>query len=202
MTKTGWAVMGLFTFVAGAFGLLQTGPMTTSAPAASTSPQPLVAQRYGARATIRPIGEFSGRYTVPVQGITAAQLVDSWHDAREGGTRAHEGLDIPAPAGTPVLAAMAGKVEKLFESVRGGTTLYIRSHDGGTMCYYAHLQRYADGLLEGQAVEQGQPIAFVGDTGDAGAGNTHLHFAFNRVSSTDKWYQGTPYDPFPALRSR
>lgn len=195
--------MGLFTFVAGAFGLLQTDPPSTPAAAERNTAQSFVTPaRPVARPTVEPIGTFSGRFTIPVKGITAAHLVDSWHDAREGGTRAHEGLDIPAPGGTPVLAAMAGRVEKLFESARGGTTLYVRSHDGRTMCYYAHLQRYADGLLEGQAVRQGQPIAFVGDTGDAGPGNTHLHFALNQMKPGDKWYQGTPYDPFRALRAR
>lgn len=204
MTRIGWTVMALFTLVAGAFGLLQTGPSTTEqtgreAPRA-TLLQPAPVQK---RADVprRPIGAFSGRFTIPVQGVRATQLIDTWHQSREAGARQHEGLDIPAPRGTPVLAAMAGTVEKLFESARGGTTLYIRSHDGRVMCYYAHLQRYADGLLEGQAVEQGQQVAFVGDTGDAGAGNTHLHFAFNRMSAGEKWYQGVPYDPYPQLRA-
>lgn len=195
MTRVGWTVMALFTLVACAFGLLQTGPRTPPGRAQvviglhAPEPQP------------RPIGQFSGHFTIPVQGIAAAQLTDSWHDAREGGVRVHEGLDIPAPRGTPVLAAMAGTVEKLFSSARGGTTLYIRSPDRRLMCYYAHLERYADGLVEGQQVLQGQPVAYVGDSGDAGPGNTHLHFAFNRMDPQDKWYAGTAYNPYPVLQT-
>lgn len=188
--------MALFVLIAASFGFLQ----TTSPP--SSPPQPPAIVALTPPPPTRPVGQFAGRFTVPVQGVTAAQLSHNWQDAREGSTRRHEGLDIPAPRGTPVLAAMAGSVEKLFESARGGTTLYIRSTDGRVMCYYAHLQRYADGLLEGQAVEQGQVVGFVGDSGDAGAGNTHLHFAFNRMAPGDKWYQGSAFDPYPALRGR
>ncbi|WP_447407233.1 M23 family metallopeptidase, partial [Clostridium perfringens] len=79
----------------------------------------------------------------------------------------HHGIDIPAAAGTPVLAAAAGRVEKLFQSARGGTTMYVRSVDGTIVYYYAHLSGYAAGLHEGQAVRAGETIAFVGDSGDA-----------------------------------
>jgi peptidoglycan LD-endopeptidase LytH len=143
-----------------------------------------------------------GGLIVPVAGVARSQLIDSWHDARDGGARVHEALDIAAPSGTPVVAAMAGWVEKLFQSERGGTTVYVRSEDGKWVAYYAHLQRYADGLTEGLHVAQGDPIGFVGDTGDAGVGNFHLHFALQRMKSGERWYQGTAVNPYPMLAGK
>lgn len=136
---------------------------------------------------------------VPVAGYPRRALTDTWGDAREGGVRAHEGLDIIAPAGTPVLAAAPGRVEKLFDSRLGGTTIYQRSADGRWTFYYAHLAAYAPGLHEGQAVRAGQPIARVGDTGDAGAGNYHLHFGVNRMRGRERWWQGEAVNPYPLL---
>lgn len=139
---------------------------------------------------------------VPVAGVSRAQLVDSWGDDRDQGARAHAALDIPAPAGTPVIAAMAGKVEKLYSSKAGGITAYVRSPHGRWLCYYAHLQRYAVGLAEGQSVRQGQSIGRVGDTGNAGAGNTHLHFAVHRMTAGERWYEGTPVNPYRLLAAK
>ncbi len=136
---------------------------------------------------------------VPVAGVARSALIDSWHDARDGGARAHQALDIAAPRGTPVIAAMTGTVEKLFQSNAGGTTAYIRSDDGKWIAYYAHLQRYAAGLAEGHRIVQGDAVGFVGDTGNAGTGNDHLHFALQRVAPDEKWYQGTAVNPYPLL---
>lgn len=148
----------------------------------------------------RKIGEgVLGSFIVPVNGVVKAHLVDTWGQSREGGKRAHEAIDIMAPGGTPVVAAISGRVEKLFDSVRGGITAYVRSDDDRWQCYYAHLQRYADGLREGQRVRRGDLIGFVGDTGDAGPGNTHLHFAVARMGPNDRWWQGTPVNPYPIL---
>jgi hypothetical protein len=103
---------------------------------------------------------------LPVQGITAAQLQDTFTDARSEG-RVHDAIDILAPAGTPVLAVADGTIEKLFDSDRGGLTVY-QFEPGGRYCYYyAHLQRYADGLAEKQQVKRGQVIGYVGSTGNA-----------------------------------
>ena len=147
-------------------------------------------------------GNTAGPLMVPVSGVAPSQLTDSWHDARDGGARVHEALDIAAPGGAPLVAAMAGRVEKLFQSERGGTTVYVRSDDGEWVAYYAHLQRYADGLAEGRHVSQGDLIGFVGDTGDAGAGNFHLHFALQRMKPGEKWYQGTAVNPYPMLAGK
>lgn len=139
---------------------------------------------------------------IPVQGVSADRLIDTWAQSRDNGARAHQAIDIPAPMGTPVLAAMPGRVEKLFVSKPGGLTAYIRSPDGNWLTYYAHLSGYAAGLREGQGVSAGQVLAFVGDTGNAGPGNTHLHFAVHRMAPGELWYQGTPVNPYPLLARR
>lgn len=141
----------------------------------------------------------SGQLTIPVAGARPGTIVDSWNDARSGGTRGHHGTDIPAAGGTPVIAAAAGRVEKLFQSGLGGTTAYIRSPDRRWIYYYAHLAGYVSGLREGQAVRAGQQIGFVGDSGDAGPGNYHLHFGMQRMRSGERWYQGEDVNPYPML---
>ena len=147
-----------------------------------------------------PIG--AGALRIPVVGVTADRLVDTWLQSRDGGARVHQAIDIPAPLGTPVVAAMAGRVEKLFQSKAGGMTAYIRSADGRWLAYYAHLSGYVTGLAEGQAIAVGQQIGFVGDSGNAGAGNTHLHFALHRMAPGEEWYQGSPINPYPYLATK
>ncbi len=137
---------------------------------------------------------------VPVQGVDVATLRSNWGEARGGGARAHQALDIMAPAGAPVIAAADGVVEKLyFSKGGGGVTLYQRAAGGGLMLYYAHLRAYAAGMAEGRRVRAGETIAYVGDTGNAGAGNYHLHFAVARMAPGERWWQGTPVDPYPLL---
>ena len=103
---------------------------------------------------------------IPVQGVRAGELQDTFTDARSEG-RLHDAIDIMAPSGTPVLAVADGTIEKLFDSQRGGLTIYQFEPGGRLAYYYAHLQRYADGLAEGQPVRRGQVIGYVGSTGNA-----------------------------------
>lgn len=140
-----------------------------------------------------------GGLRVPVAGVSRAALRDSWGEPREGGARGHHGTDIMARAGTPVIAAADGWVEKLFESGRGGTTLYQRSADRRWTYYYAHLAGYAPGVREGMQVRAGQVLGYVGDTGDAGAGNYHLHFGLTRMHGGERWWQGDNVNPYPLL---
>ena len=143
-----------------------------------------------------------GRLIIPVQGVRADQLVDTWGQSRDDGARAHEAIDIMAPAGTPIVAAGAGTVEKLFLSEAGGNTIYVRAADRRTIHYYAHLQAYAAGLAEGQAVRRGQRLGTVGSTGNADPAAPHLHFAILRVAPEAHWWEPTTaVDPFPLLRS-
>lgn len=140
---------------------------------------------------------------VPVQGVPADRLRSNWGEARGGGTRAHQGLDIMAPANTPVIAAADGRVEKLFYSNGGGgITLYQRSADGGWIYYYAHLAGYGPGVAEGRSLRAGDVLGYVGDTGNAGTGNYHLHFGVSRMAPGERWHQGTPVDPYPLLVRR
>ena len=137
---------------------------------------------------------------IPVAGVRPEQLLDTFDDARSEG-RIHDAIDIMAPGGTPVLAATDGKIVKLFQSERGGTTIYQLSPDEKTVYYYAHLQRYADGLSEGSFVRQGDVIAYVGDTGNAGVGNYHLHFSISALSDPKRYWEATAINPYPLLRS-
>ena len=140
---------------------------------------------------------------IPVQGIQADQLVDTYTQARAGGARRHDAIDIMAGEGTPVLAAADGKVEKLFFSAGGGgITAYVRSPDQRWTYYYAHLQGYAPGLAEGQQVRRGQVLGRVGHTGNASPDGPHLHFAINRMEPGQKWYQGEPINPYPLLAAK
>lgn len=134
---------------------------------------------------------------IPVQGVAAAALHDDWGQPRGDGDREHHAIDILAPKGTAVLAAASGIVEKRFESDLGGHTLYIRTPDGGTVHYYAHLERIL--VPEGEVVRQGQAIATVGDSGSAAGGPPHLHFEVKRMAPGEGWWQGTNVDPYPLL---
>lgn len=136
---------------------------------------------------------------VPVAGISARQLVDTFGAARAGGRR-HGALDIMAPRGSPVVAAASGTVEKLyFSRGGGGITAYVRSDDGRWMYYYAHLQAYAPGLREGARVARGEIIARVGSTGNANPAGPHLHFAVYRMAPGERYYQGQAVNPYPLL---
>ena len=136
------------------------------------------------------------RLTLPVRGVSPSALTPQFYDAR--GMRGHEALDIMAASGTPVIAAEDGLIAKLFVSAAGGLTVYQFDPTQTFVYYYAHLDRYAPGLAEGQAVRRGQTIAFVGMTGNATT--PHLHFAIARVGADKKWYGGEPLDPYPAFR--
>jgi murein DD-endopeptidase MepM/ murein hydrolase activator NlpD len=138
---------------------------------------------------------------LPVVGIKPNQLVDTY-DAARGAGRRHDAIDIMAAEGTPVIAAADGRIEKLFNSVRGGTTIYERSADGQWIYYYAHLSAYAPGLSEGQEVKRGQVIARVGHTGDASPDGPHLHFAVNRMAAGEHWWNGTAINPYPLLAGK
>ncbi|RYY25139.1 MAG: M23 family metallopeptidase [Sphingomonadales bacterium] len=134
---------------------------------------------------------------IPVAGIASRQLSDTWGQSRGGGTREHRAIDIMAARGTPVLAAASGTVEKIFESVNGGHTIYVRTTDGKTIHYYAHLDGY--GVVEKQKVRQGQRIATVGNTGSASGGAPHLHFEVKTMQPGEGWWKGANVNPYPLL---
>ncbi|WP_232476035.1 M23 family metallopeptidase [Flavisphingomonas formosensis] len=138
---------------------------------------------------------------IPVAGVSPDALVDSFDDARGGGTRPHHAIDIAAPIGTPVIAAAPGRVEKLFDSELGGKMVYVRAAPD-TVHYYGHLAGYAPDLAEGLSIRTGTPIGFVGATGDADPGAPHLHFGVKRLAAGEGWWQGTDVDPYPLLAGK
>ncbi len=140
---------------------------------------------------------------VPVASVKQDELVDTFTQARAGGARVHDAIDIMAPAGRPVIAAAPGTVEKIFFSNGGGgKTVYVRSDDRRWTYYYAHLQDYAAGLREGQRVQRGQVLGTVGSTGNASPAGPHLHFAINRMQPGQKWYHEDPINPYPLLAGK
>jgi murein DD-endopeptidase MepM/ murein hydrolase activator NlpD len=168
----------------------RSGPVVTVKP--DNAPPVAVAQQV----QVAPSG-----LAIPVVGIKAEQLSDTFDDARSQGRR-HDAIDIMAAEGTPVIAVADGTIEKFFNSARGGMTIYERSQDQKWVYYYAHLSAYAPGLAEGQQVKRGQVIARVGHTGDASAAGPHLHFAINQMGPTDRWWNGTAINPYPLLAGK
>lgn len=167
---------------------------TGRVPTQSVESVPSVAQ------PVTQITQIKNPLIIPVAGVRPEQLTDTFSESRSEG-RTHDAIDIMAPAETPVLAAADGQIQRLFQSERGGITIYLLSADQKLIFYYAHLARYADGLTGGKQVRQGDVIAYVGDTGNAGAGNYHLHFSVGVVADPKRYWEGTNINPYPLLRN-
>lgn len=171
-------------------------PENSSTPAAVSIPTPPSTSA----PLISPAAPFSSTaLLVPVAGVRPDQLRDTYQEARSEG-RSHDAIDIPAPRGTPVLAAADGRIVKFFNSEKGGITIYQLSVDEKMVYYYAHLERYADGLREGHFARRGELLAYVGDTGNAGQGNYHLHFSVAILSHPKRYWAGTNINPYPLMR--
>ncbi len=135
--------------------------------------------------------------TPPVDRMKLADMHDSFAETHNG--HAHEAIDIMAPRGTPVHAAVSGTIRKLFLSKDGGITIY-QFDDAEARCYYyAHLDRYAAGLREGMRVKGGDVIAYVGFTGNANERAPHLHFAVYELGPTKQWWKGKALNPYDDL---
>jgi murein DD-endopeptidase MepM/ murein hydrolase activator NlpD len=137
--------------------------------------------------------------TLPVQGVNATQLSDTYTQSRAAGAP-HEAIDIMSARGTPVFAVEDGKVAKLFLSKPGGITIYQFDPGSQYAYYYAHLDRYADGLAEGASLRKGQVIGYVGSTGNASPNAPHLHFAIFKLGPEKQWWRGTPLNPYMVWR--
>jgi peptidoglycan LD-endopeptidase LytH len=151
----------------------------------------------GVRKEHRP-PESSRGLTIPVAGVRPSELRDTYGAARSGG-RSHEGIDIFADEGTPVVAAAAGVIVARDSSALGGISLYQRDLDGRTIYFYGHLQRYRTGLKEGDLVHQGEVVAYVGQTGNVPAGSPHLHFSVYTVTDPNRWWRGQNLNPCDLL---
>lgn len=181
-------------------------PAPTPAPGGSS--RPWTGERPGPQASATPAPPAPGGVSspdldrrnllLPVQGIRPEQLQNTFEDSRSGG-RVHNAIDIIAPRNTPVLAVEDGRIAKLFTSKQGGLTIYQFDPSEAYAYYYAHLDRYADGLKEGAMLRRGQVIGYVGVTGNAGPDNPHLHFAIYRLTPEKRWWEGDPINPFSIL---
>jgi murein DD-endopeptidase MepM/ murein hydrolase activator NlpD len=139
------------------------------------------------------------RLLIPVAGVPAAALPNTFDEARAGGSRRHDAIDILAPRGTPVLSADAGRVARLETTAGGGLSVYATDPSGRFVYYYAHLDRYHPGLREGQPLARGDTIGAVGTTGNAPAATPHLHFAISALGEPRRWWDGPPINPHPLL---
>ena len=135
---------------------------------------------------------------IPVEGVSAGDLQDTFADARAIGRR-HDAIDIMAPRGTEVHAVDDGTIAKLFTSKAGGLTIYQFDPTQSFSYYYAHLDRYATGIAEQQPVRRGQLLGYVGSTGNASESAPHLHFAIARLGTDHSWLKGDPINPYPLL---
>ena len=139
-----------------------------------------------------------GKLTIPVEGVKLSQLSDNFDQPR-GKERHHEALDIMAPKGTRVIAAADGKVVKLFNSKPGGLTVYQFDPTEKYAYYYAHLDRYAEGVKEGSVLKRGDLVGYVGVTGNSAPNGPHLHFAVVELTPKKEWWKGTAVNPFPMM---
>src|SRR5205823_1414666 len=129
---------------------------------------------------------------MPVQGVTKSQVADTWHAPRAG-DRLHEGQDIFAKRGTPVISATHGYVVRIGENHLGGHTVSVIGA-GARIYYYAHLDAYAANLAAGDYVTPQTVLGYVGNTGNATGGPTHLHFGV--------YASGGALNPLPLLVDR
>lgn len=202
LTSAAWIVAGSVWFD------LRPGepePQPTASETAAPAPEEtFAADRAAPSQDMVPISRPERRETaqliVPVLNVSADELTDTFSDDRSGGDRLHEAIDIMAPAGTTVVGAAPGTIERLFRSDAGGNTIYVRSGDGETIYYYAHLAEYAPGLREGQQIRRGQRLGSVGSTGNASPEAPHLHFAVMRTTSDAEWWEpATALNPYSLL---
>jgi peptidoglycan LD-endopeptidase LytH len=196
-----WMFRGLFvTMAVAAFALGH----ARVAPGAPPPTQPQAEQPEGsvhvAAGSPNVAGEVSrvpADILIPVAGVQASALKDSFNEGRVG--HVHHAIDILAPRGTEVVAAVDGPIRKLFTSAAGGLTIYQFDRAGELVYYYAHLDRYAPGIVEGLVVPQGTVIGYVGTSGNAPPGTPHLHFAIERLGPEKLWWRTEPINPYPIL---
>lgn len=173
-------------------GLLAT-PQGTSAPPANSGSSETAPSSY------QDDSYDTGKLMIPVAGVKRMDLQDTYTQSRSGG-RVHNAIDIMAGEGTPVVAVADGEIAKLFDSQQGGITIYQWGEGRKRVYYYAHLQRRAEGISEKSFVKRGTIIGYVGNTGNAGPGNYHLHFAITLPISPDRHWEGTDINPYPLLK--
>ncbi len=212
MKRPGWntIVMGLTAGVL-AVGLLvglgrHAAPLETAAlgqpggPTDRVTPPATATTSTTPHVGLEPTHDLQSRHLeMPVRGVPRTALHDTFDETRDSARR-HEALDILAPRNTPVVAVEDGTIVKLFVSKAGGNTIYQFDPTSSYAYYYAHLERYAENVHEGQHVQRGEVIGYVGTSGNAPKDTPHLHFAIFKLDDQKHWWQGAAINPFPALR--
>lgn len=138
---------------------------------------------------------------IPVAGVSAARIENSFTAGRDGGERQHNAVDILAPRNTPVVAADDGVILRMSNNQLGGITIYAADRDHEFVYYYAHLDHYRDGVTPGQKIRKGDTLGFVGTTGNAPKDVPHLHFQIMLWPADGKYWNGEPVNPYPVLHS-
>ena len=132
------------------------------------------------------------KIAMPLEDVAKRQIADTW-GAPRGTGRTHEGQDIFAPKGTPILSATNGYIYKIGENNLGGQTVSVISA-GGRVYYYAHLEKYAPGIEVGDRVTTRTVLGYVGTTGNAVGTPPHLHFGIYTTTGA--------INPLPLLTDR
>lgn len=191
--------LGIVVFIIVAVILFFTAMIFLSAPEGQADgPAPTESEVSAALGSNRqPVLVAPSGLAIPVAGVRPGQLVDTYSQARAGGARVHDAIDIMAPRGTPVLAADDGRVYKLRRNPAGGITIYALDPESRFVYYYAHLDRYREGLAEGAPLAKGEVIGYVGTTGNAPASVPHLHFQVMRLTTERRYWDGVPVNPKP-----
>jgi len=135
---------------------------------------------------------------IPLDGFSPEKMKGSFYEMR--GTGMHGATDMLAPRNTPVHAVCDGMIAKLFHSRFGGTTIYQFDPQQRFVFYYAHLQKYADGLKEKQIMHKGDVIGFVGTSGNAPPNTPHLHLSISVLGKDKRWWAAAPVDPYEVYR--
>ncbi len=178
--------------------VVEVRPSPPETPPAVTPPAQTVATVPSMSAD--PVEVLRGRHLgLPIQGARRDDVRDSFNEER-GSSRQHQAIDMLAARHTPVIAVEDGTIARLFNSEAGGITVYQFDPTNTYVYYYAHLQRYVDGLKDGDRVKRGDVLGYVGTSGNAPPDTPHLHFAIFQMTNQKQWWQGTPIDPYKVLR--
>ena len=187
--------------------LVVPAPVPESPPASAHVPTTITAREPagGAQAPLHepnrigmdPVAELQRRtLRLPIENARVESMRGDFAERRSGNTRSHEAVDILAPRHTPIQAVEDGTIARLFLSKAGGITVYQFDPSKRYCYYYAHLERYADNLREGQTVRTGDVLGYVGTTGNAPPSTPHLHFAIFELTADQRWWEGKAIDPY------
>ena len=173
------------------------GPVRTKPEPEISAPAPVVTAPARATSGTPESALAAKSLIIPVEGVDPSRVRDSYTSARGG--RTHDAVDIMAARGTPVIATDAGTILRLRQNDAGGITIYQLDPDERFVYYYAHLDRYQDGLVEGMKIKQGDVLGFVGTTGNAPKNTPHLHFQVMLYRGRGQYWGGEPINPHPYL---